>query len=141
MKFITNIPADRFNAFAAKHQKNHFLQSYEWGVFKSKSPDWSFDTVGLEDENGQLVAGALVLLRQLPLIKRPFIYIPRGYLIDFSQKQLVETFTKSMKQYAQQKKLFSLKLILILNILTVRLMVKRSKVDSIISNLFNISLI
>lgn len=110
MKFITNIPADRFNAFAAKHQKNHFLQSYEWGVFKSKSPDWSFDTVGLEDENGQLVAGALVLLRQLPLIKRPFIYIPRGYLIDFSQKQLVETFTKSMKQYAQQKKAIFIKI-------------------------------
>ena len=110
MKFITNIPADRFNAFAAKHQKNHFLQSYEWGVFKSKSPDWSFDTVGLEDENGQLIAGALVLLRQLPLIKRPFIYIPRGYLIDFSQKQLVETFTKSMKQYAQHKKAIFIKI-------------------------------
>ncbi len=103
MKFITNIPADRFNAFAAKHPKNHFLQSYEWGVFKSKSPEWSFDTVGLEDESGNLIAGALVLLRQLPLIKRPFIYIPRGYLIDFHQTQLLETFTLAMKRYAKQK--------------------------------------
>ena len=54
MKFLTNLSAERFNTFAANHQKNHFLQSYEWGVFKSKSPDWSFDMVGLEDKVGNL---------------------------------------------------------------------------------------
>ena len=46
MKFVTNLSAERFNEFAANHKKNHFLQSYQWGVFKSKSPDWSFDAVG-----------------------------------------------------------------------------------------------
>ena len=54
------------------HPKNHFLQTYEWGVFKSKSPEWSFETVGLENDQGELVAAALVLIRFLPIIKRPF---------------------------------------------------------------------
>ena len=110
MKFVTNLSAERFNEFAANHKKNHFLQSYEWGVFKSKSPDWSFDTVGLEDQNGNLVAGALVLIRFLPIIKRPFLYIPRGYIIDFEDKKLLKTFTKAMHQYSKSKKAIFIKL-------------------------------
>ena len=110
MKFVTNLSAERFNTFAASHQKNHFLQSYEWGVFKSKSPDWSFDTVGLEDKDGNLVAGALVLIRFLPIIKRPFLYIPRGYIIDFNDPQLLQTFTEAMRQYAKSKKAIFIKI-------------------------------
>ena len=110
MKFVTNLSAERFNTFAASHQKNHFLQSYEWGVFKSKSPDWSFDTVGLEDTDGNLVAGALVLIRFLPIIKRPFLYVPRGYIIDFNDVQLLQTFTEAMRQYAKSKKAIFIKI-------------------------------
>lgn len=110
MKFLTNLSAERFNTFAANHQKNHFLQSYEWGVFKSKSPDWSFDMVGLEDESGNLVAGALVLIRFLPMIKRPFLYIPRGYIIDFNNKELLKTFTDYMAKYAKSKKAIFIKI-------------------------------
>lgn len=104
MKFITNISAEKFNSFTAQHHKNHFLQSYEWGVFKSKSPDWSFDTVGLENEKGELVAAALVLIRYLPIIKRPFFYIPRGFVLDFENTQLLKTFTEQMYAYAKSKK-------------------------------------
>jgi len=104
LKFIRNIKRDRFNQFTQNHPKSHFAQSYEWGAFKAKSPDWDFDTVGLEDENGQLVAAALVLFRYLPLIKRPFLYIPRGYVIDFSDSELLKTFTRALKDYAKKKK-------------------------------------
>ena len=104
MKFITNIPNERFNSFTSKHDKNHFSQSYEWGVFKSQSPDWSFDTVGLENDNGDLIAGALVLIRHLPIIKKTFLYIPRGFVIDFNDKELLKEFTKQMKQYTKSKK-------------------------------------
>ena len=114
MKFVTNLSAERFNTFAASHQKNHFLQSYEWGVFKSKSPDWSFDTVGLEDTDGNLVAGALVLIRFLPIIKRPFLYVPRGYIIDFNDAQLLQTFTEAMRQYAKSKKAIFIKIVFLI---------------------------
>jgi len=103
MNFITNIPAERFNAFTSTHIKNHFFQSYEWGVFKAKTPGWDFDTVGLEDEQGNLVATALVLFRYLPVIKRPFLYAPRGFVIDFNNKELLAEFTKQMKQYTKSK--------------------------------------
>ena len=110
MKFIEKIDAGRFNAFTKAHAKNHFAQSYEWGAFKAKSPDWGFDTVGLEDENGNLVAAALVLFRYLPIVKRPFLYIPRGYVIDFSNLELLKTFTEALKKYAKKQRAIFIKI-------------------------------
>ncbi|MTL62927.1 peptidoglycan bridge formation glycyltransferase FemA/FemB family protein, partial [Turicibacter sanguinis] len=101
MKFVTNIDAKKFNDFVSTHPKNHFLQTYEWGVFKSKSPEWSFETVGLENDQGELVAAALVLIRFLPIIKRPFLYIPRGFVLDFNNEQQLKDFTEGMKNFAK----------------------------------------
>ena len=69
-----------------------------------------FDAVGLENQEGTLVAGALVLIRFLPIIKRPFLYIPRGYVIDFDNKELLDVFTKAMHQYAKSKKAIFIKI-------------------------------
>lgn len=104
MRFVTNIPSERFNAFTSKHDKSHFAQSYEWGVFKAKSPDWDFDTVGLEDESNNLMAAALVLIRHLPAIRRPFLYVPRGFVLDFNNHELLANFTSHMYRYAKSKK-------------------------------------
>ena len=104
MNLITNIPKERFNEFVKNHKKNHFAQSYEWGAFKASSAEWDFDAVGLEDESGNLVATALVLIRYLPIIKRPFLYISRGFVIDFSDKVLLKTFVVAFKKYAKSKK-------------------------------------
>jgi len=110
LKFISNIDRERFNQFTKNHPKSHFAQSYEWGQFKAMSPDWGFDAVGLEDENGDLVAAALVLLRYLPLIKRPFLYCPRGYVLDFGDTGLLRAFTTGMKSYAKKKKAIFIKI-------------------------------
>lgn len=104
MKFVTKINPKKFNDFVSSHSKNHFLQTYEWGVFKSKSPEWSFETVGLENQSGELVAAALVLIRFLPVIKRPFLYIPRGFVLDFKNEDLLREFTEGMKEFAKSKK-------------------------------------
>lgn len=104
MKFITNVPKERFNQFVENHKKNHFSQSYQWGAFKAGTSNWDFDTVALVDDAGDLVAAALVLIRYLPIIKRPFLYIPRGFVIDFDDRELLNTFVTAFKKYAKSKK-------------------------------------
>ena len=104
MNLITNIPKERFNKFVEAHLKNHFEQSYEWGTFKSSLAEWDFETVGLENASGHLVAAALVLIRNLPMIKRPILYIPRGFVIDFDDRALLKTFVEAFKRYAKNKK-------------------------------------
>jgi len=108
MKLITNIQRERFNEFVKNHKISHFTQSYEWGVFKTTSiactTKWDFDTVGLVDESGKLNACALVLIRYLPVIKRPFLYIPRGFVIDFDNEELLSIFINAFESYAKNKK-------------------------------------
>lgn len=104
MNLITNIPKERFNEFVKTHKKTHFAQSYEWGAFKASSGEWDFDTVALVDESGNMVAAALVLIRYVPLIRRPFLYVPRGFVIDYDDKELLSTFITAFKKYSKSKK-------------------------------------
>lgn len=60
--------------------------------------------MGLENDQGELVAAALVLIRFLPIIKRPFLYIPRGFVLDFNNEQQLKDFTEGMKNFAKSKK-------------------------------------
>ncbi|MGL4372883.1 MAG: lipid II:glycine glycyltransferase FemX, partial [Turicibacter sp.] len=104
MKFITNITSSKFDEFVASHDKNHFLQSSYWGEFKACSSEWTYDTVGLLDDDQNIVAAALVLIRVLPIIKKPFLYIPRGFVLDFEDEDLLTCFTQEMVTYAKSKK-------------------------------------
>ncbi|WP_028987747.1 lipid II:glycine glycyltransferase FemX [Thermicanus aegyptius] len=100
MNFIENVEKSRFNQFVASHPKGHVLQSSEWGEFKSLH-EWKMHRVGLE-EKGELKACALLLSRSLPLVKKPILYAPRGFVIDFYDRPLLEAFTREIKKMAKK---------------------------------------
>ncbi len=110
MKFVTNIDQQTFDTFVGQHSKNHFLQTATWGAFKGMSAEWSFDTVGLVNDQNELQAAALVLIRQLPFIKRNFMYIPRGFVLDFYNESLLKTFTQEFAAYAKRNNAIFFKL-------------------------------
>jgi lipid II:glycine glycyltransferase (peptidoglycan interpeptide bridge formation enzyme) len=80
--------AAEWDAFVAAHPQSHMLQSCAWGELKSAF-GWQAERVGLRDRRavgsaaaaGQLVAGALVLYRRLPL-GFCLAYVPKGPLVD-----------------------------------------------------------
>lgn len=100
MKFIENVEKSRFNQFVAAHPKGHVLQTSEWGEFKSLH-EWEMHRVGLE-ENGELKAAALLLSRRLPVVGKPILYAPRGYVLDFNDRPLLETFSREIKKMAKR---------------------------------------
>ena len=104
MKFITNIEAATFDQFVCTHPKNHFLQTSTWGDFKGASAEWSAERVGMVNDNDELVAAALVLIRKLPLVNKTFIYIPRGFVLDFHDQDLLTSFTQAFTTYAKTKR-------------------------------------
>ena len=56
------------------------------------------------------MAASLILSKELPLIKKKMFYAPRGFLIDYHNKRLLEEFTKQIKEFAKEKKAIFIKI-------------------------------
>ena len=109
MKFIENVEKNRYEKFVKNHKKSHFLQSYAWGEFAKKSKNLTPYYVGMEDKKKNLVATALLLEKKLPLGYSSF-YSPRGFVIDFFDKELVTEFVEYVKSFVKKKKGIFLKI-------------------------------
>ena len=67
MKLI-KLSKEEFKEFADKHEQITFHQTEEWANLK-KENGWEAHYVGLKDDKN-IVAGALILSKTLPLLKR-----------------------------------------------------------------------
>ena len=100
MKLVSLSKKD-FKKFADKHPQITFHQTEEWANLK-KTNGWDAYYLGLED-NKKIVAGALILSKTLPFIKKKMFYSPRGFLIDYNNKKLLSEFTKEIKEFAKKE--------------------------------------
>ena len=98
MKFIEDIPKEKYEKFVKNHKKSHFLQSYAWGEFSKKEKNLIPHYVGLEDDKQNLVATALLLEKKLPL-NLCYFYAPRGFILDYSNEEILKEFTTKLKDY------------------------------------------
>ena len=90
-----------FKKFADKHSQITFHQTEEWANLKLTN-GWKAHYVGLKDKN-KIVAGALLLAKTLPIVRKKMFYSPRGFLIDYNNYELLEEFTKGIKKYAKEQ--------------------------------------
>lgn len=100
MEFVENIKEEEFEAFVSTHPtKSHFMQSYYWGevsLAKGLTPHY----VGLK-KDGKIVASALILEKKL-VGKYTYFYIPRGFVTDFNNREIVKTFTLELQKYGKK---------------------------------------
>jgi lipid II:glycine glycyltransferase (peptidoglycan interpeptide bridge formation enzyme) len=78
-RIVASVDTSRWDAFVTSHPDAHILQSADWGRLKSAF-GWSSQIVAVDDDGGQIVAGALILYRRLPLRLGTMAYIPAGPL-------------------------------------------------------------
>ena len=100
MELVT-LTKNEFKKFADKHSQITFHQTEEWANLKLTN-GWKANYVGLKDKN-KIVAGALLLAKTLPIVKKKMFYSPRGFLIDYNNYELLEEFTKGIKKYAKEQ--------------------------------------
>lgn len=99
-----------YEKFITEHkEKSHFLQSYIWGEFSKKKKKLTPYYLGLENKNQQIVATALLLQKKLPL-GYSYFYSPRGFMIDYLDKDLLSELTHKIKDYIKPKKAIFLKI-------------------------------
>lgn len=108
MKFIQNVEMSKYREFENAHKKSHFLQSYEWGQFCKDAKGQVPRYVGMEDNDGNLIASCLILLRKTPF-GFSYGYAPRGFVLDYNNKDVIKVFTNYLKQYMKDNKIIYIK--------------------------------
>lgn len=77
--------ATQWDAFVLQHPRGHILQLSAWGDLKSQY-GWDADRVAMCNTNGDVVAGAQILFRPLPMRLGTMAYIPfGGYVTAYDQ--------------------------------------------------------
>ena len=104
MKFIEKVDKNKYQSFLNKCEYKNFLQSYEWGSFcevgKGKKPYY----FGVENDKGDLIASVMMIKTNL-LFGYSYMYAPRGFILDYSNKELIKFFSDELKNYFKKHKI------------------------------------
>ncbi len=103
--FKKNIEENEYQAFIKKAQNVSFMQDSKWANVKD---NWKPLKLGLY-QNEKLVAVCLLLIKSLTK-NISMGYVPRGYVIDFLDKQILEEFTKGIKKIAKEEHCYMIKI-------------------------------
>ena len=106
MKF-QEITEKEYEEFWKKHPLKTFLSSPKISKLREKN-GWTTYYVGVFKED-KLLAATMLLSHKRHFGKYEF-YSPRGYLLDFKDKELLEFFTIEIKKFVKQKKGYILRI-------------------------------
>lgn len=103
--FKNNIDVQEYDNFIRKQHFVSFMQESAWANVKD---NWKSYHVGLYQDN-TLVAVSLFLIKHLA--KGIYLgYIPRGYIIDYQNIEMLKAFTEGIKELARQEHCYTIKL-------------------------------
>lgn len=99
--YLKTLNIEEFKDFQMHHPLGSLYQTINYGMFMAED-GYDYDLIGLVDENNQILAASLILLKPIG-IKCFYGYAPRGFLIDYENTSLVQTFTTKLKEYYYEK--------------------------------------
>ena len=97
--YKTGLSTSEHDRFVIDSPQTNLLQSSSWAKIKDS---WGNDRLGFY-QDGNLVAVASLLIQPLPL-GFSMIYIPRGPIMDYQDKDLLAFVMASLKKYAKTKR-------------------------------------
>ena len=104
-KFVCNVKKEEYDDFVKNYSMASFMQDYNWGNVKN---NWNCYRCGVYSNN-KLVSVTLILYKKI--IKRfNIFYIPRGFLIDYTNKELLKFMTLKVKELASRYNAFLVKI-------------------------------
>lgn len=105
---IIELKKEEFTKFSSNYPYSMFFQSPEW-IETKKVNGWYGKIVGVK-EKGKIVAGSILLFKNIKGINKKIVYAPRGFLLDYSNHKFLEEFTNSIKTYLKKEGALFLKI-------------------------------
>lgn len=105
--YIKELNNAEFNLFTDSYPYFSIYQTSEYG-FIMNTQNYTSLFLGLVDDYEKIVAASLILIEKEGIFK--YAYAPKGFLIDYSNKGLVEQFTTLIKEYLSKKKIMAIKI-------------------------------
>ena len=105
--YIKELNNAEFNLFTDSYPQFSIYQTSEYG-FIMNTQNYTSLFLGLIDNYERIVAASLILIEKEGIFK--YAYAPKGFLIDYSNKELVEQFTNLIKEYLGKKKIMAIKI-------------------------------
>ncbi|HPF82722.1 MAG TPA: peptidoglycan bridge formation glycyltransferase FemA/FemB family protein [Bacilli bacterium] len=103
---IREISNEEYENFINVYPYSSILQTTEYSKIMANQ-DHTCIYVGVF-KNNILIGASLILIKKIKGYK--YAYAPRGFLIDYSDKSLIEEFTKEIKRYLNKMDVTALKL-------------------------------
>lgn len=98
MELVT-LTEKEYESFTSNHSQATFLNTIAWGKLKETN-GWHYELLGFKDNN-KVIAAMLLLSKSTP-IKKKMYYAPRGFILDYHNKELVHEFTNKAKEYVKK---------------------------------------
>ncbi|MBO5414444.1 MAG: peptidoglycan bridge formation glycyltransferase FemA/FemB family protein [Bacilli bacterium] len=106
MKFKV-IDEDTFRSFLDSHCQKSFLQTPEIGKLRQKS-GWEVHYVAVFGDK-KIIAASMLVSRNAHFNQKEF-YAPRGFLLDYNDKNLLTFFTNEVKKFIKKNKGYILRI-------------------------------
>ncbi len=104
---IVLLEEERYESFAMNHPNYNLYQTSSYGNLMNKH-GYNAYYLGLANEAGIVNAATMVLVKK-EKGKNKMAYCPRGFLIDWNNKELVKEFTDKLKDFLGKRKFTFLK--------------------------------
>ena len=105
---LVQILKEEFDSFADNYPGRNFYQTSSYGMLMDRH---NFDDyyLAMKDESGSIKAATLILINKV-FIGYKWGYCPRGFLIDFNDTNLLETFTRLLKDFLNKRNFMFIKI-------------------------------
>lgn len=85
-----------FDNFAFNHPLGSYHETTSYAMMMSEQ-GYDYELIGMIDDENQIVAASLILSKKLGLFNR-YGYAPKGFLIDYYDKNLLKEFTRLLRK-------------------------------------------
>lgn len=105
---IKELNIQDFEDFVDKNPLGNHYQSFNYALLMAEN-GYDYELIGFVDEYDHIHAASLILIKKINHIFK-YGYAPKGFIIDYFNKQLVKDFTDALINYYFKKRLVFIKI-------------------------------